>query len=166
MAAGEYKLGKKEYMRQWRAKNKERILEYQREWARNNREKCKNWTDSWAKENPEKIKSYAREWARKHGSKKVPPEKARAYRKAWRDKNRGVTNAFTADRRAKLLQRTPSYADAEAIKFFYECCPRGCHVDHVIPLQGKAISGLHIETNLQWLPASDNLRKNNSWTGY
>lgn len=69
--------------------------------------------------------------------------------------------AHNAKRHADKLKRTPAWADLDAISFFYECRPKGCHVDHVVPLRGKTISGLHIETNLQWLPARQNLRKSN-----
>lgn len=83
----------------------------------------------------------------------------------WKSENVGKVNADTAARRAAKLQRTPSWADKEAIKFFYECVPAGCEVDHAIPLQGKNISGLHIETNLQWMPALVNSSKGNSFDG-
>jgi hypothetical protein len=38
------------------------------------------------------------------------------------------------------------------------------HVDHVVPLAGKNISGLHVHTNLEIVPAAQNLRKGNRWS--
>lgn len=76
----------------------------------------------------------------------------------------GITQANRqANYRAAKLKRTPAWADLDKIKEFYDNCPRGYHVDHIVPLQGEHISGLHIETNLQYLPAIDNIKKGNKF---
>jgi len=82
----------------------------------------------------------------------------------WRDNNRGLVNSYDAKRRSAKLQRTPAWADLEAIKKIYAECPEGMHVDHIVPLQGELVSGLHVENNLQYLTPSENASKNNSFT--
>lgn len=56
----------------------------------------------------------------------------------------------------------PSWVDKEAIHNFYKECPVGFHVDHIIPIKGKTVSGLHVLENLQYLPAGANIQKKNS----
>lgn len=66
-------------------------------------------------------------------------------------------------RRAKKLNATPDWVDKEKLKIIYKECPVGYHVDHIIPLQGQLVSGLHIPENLQYLPASENIVKSNKF---
>lgn len=64
-------------------------------------------------------------------------------------------------RKAHVKRATPIWADKKALREFYRACPTGYHVDHIIPLRGKHISGLHTIGNLQYLPAKENLTKHN-----
>lgn len=67
----------------------------------------------------------------------------------------------SAKRRAQKLNATPSWANLNQIKQIYLQCPKGYQVDHIIPLQGELVSGLHVESNLQYLKPEDNLSKGN-----
>lgn len=69
--------------------------------------------------------------------------------------------AKDAKRRASKLNATPKWSQDYDIKEFYKNRPDGYHVDHIIPLQSDIVCGLHIINNLQYLPASENLKKGN-----
>jgi hypothetical protein len=90
-------------------------------------------------------------------------EKVNKYTSNWRKTNPGKANSYTQERRARKLQRTPSWSETADIREYYSDCPGGYHVDHVIPLAGKTVCGLHVLANLQYLTALDNLRKSNKF---
>ena len=69
----------------------------------------------------------------------------------------------TNKRRAGKALRTPKWANSDKILDIYMNRPDGYHVDHIIPLFGKYVSGLHVETNLQYLTATDNFKKSNKF---
>lgn len=60
-----------------------------------------------------------------------------------------------------IYQRTPDWSDLNAISKFYSNCPEGYEVDHIVPLRGKLVSGLHVVNNLQYLPILENRSKGN-----
>lgn len=95
--------------------------------------------------------------------KRRNPEIAKASWLTWSRKNLGKNRARVSRRRAALLQRMPAWADLKAIRQFYTACPKGMTVDHIIPLNGKEVSGLHVVENLQYLTPSDNSSKKNHY---
>lgn len=87
---------------------------------------------------------------------------------AAKERRAGLVRHHAAKRRAARLRRTPPWADQKAIRAIYERARRLTvesgvehHVDHIIPLQGERVSGLHVENNLQVLTGSENSRKRN-----
>lgn len=70
--------------------------------------------------------------------------------------------------RAALLQAMPPWVDREAIRQIFklaklESDKRGetLHVDHIVPLQGESVCGLHVPWNLQILTGFENRSKRN-----
>jgi hypothetical protein len=63
--------------------------------------------------------------------------------------------------RAALDNRTPKGVNLDEIAYIYENCPEGYEVDHIIPLKGKNVSGLHVPSNLQYLTIEENRKKSN-----
>lgn len=64
-------------------------------------------------------------------------------------------------RQLRHTAQTPKWADLEAITEFYRNRPKGYHVDHIYPLNGQYVCGLHVLENLQYLTAEENLKKSN-----
>jgi hypothetical protein len=99
------------------------------------------------------------------------PEKAKARSSAWKKDNPGRTVAQTTKRKSYVKLRTPRWLtdiDHERIQNEYrlsailkQLTGQEWHVDHVIPLVGKNVSGLHVPGNLQVMLGKDNLSKAN-----
>jgi hypothetical protein len=91
-----------------------------------------------------------------------------------RQKNRlDACAAYEAKRRAEKLQRTPKWLTAHDVKVidgFYSISAmltrenkEPWHVDHIVPLRGKLVSGLHVPSNLQVMRGVENVGKNNRY---
>jgi len=104
-----------------------------------------------------------REWNRLYyaENREKELERSKLYQSKQPKGYRGSRAAESALANARRKNRAVAWADQDAIKFFYECCPEGYQVDHIIPLNGNRVSGLHVEENLQWLPTKVNQAKGN-----
>lgn len=91
--------------------------------------------------------------------------------RVWREKNRHVVRQLSAERKRHIRVATPPWADRAAIRAVYAEAERLTvetgiqhHVDHVIPLRGKLVCGLHVHNNIRPLPSTDNIRKKNKFS--
>lgn len=73
-------------------------------------------------------------------------------------------NNYRAVRDLEYLLRRPDWADVDKLKQIAKECPEGYHVDHIIPLKGKLVSGLDTPANLQYLSGTENMSKGNKFT--
>lgn len=152
---------KKESMRRWYLANKEKQLAKRKLYYEANKDRQKKTSKDWRISNKEKQVTYQYKWKEKNKDK--VNEYAKIQCRAWYQKNKKKKLAAVTKRKADKLKRTPKWADLKAICEFYKNCPSGYHVDHLIPLKGKTVSGLHVLENLQYLSASENLKKSNKF---
>lgn len=132
--------------------NKEKILKIMKKKYPDKKEKLMLYDKKYRQENVLKIKKY---------------------RKEYKKQNSARYNFINNKRRAKKLKATPNWlsnVDIKNIENMYIKAKQlekedGIlrHVDHIIPLQGKGVCGLHVPWNLQILTAKQNLVKNNRY---
>ncbi len=138
-------------------------------WAKNNSKRSKEIIDLWNQNNREKEAQRAQKW------RKDNPDTYKKSIRTWRNKNAVAYRAYmakaTADRNAAEKRRTPQWLNKEQdwlIQQAYELAQLrtkmfnfSWHVDHVVPLRGKDVSGLHVPWNLQVIAAAENTKKGN-----
>ena len=115
--------------------------------------------------NPEKAREIAKAYRMRN------PEKEKARYTKYNKDNPEVRAHHASMRRASELQATPAWLTEEhkegiksmfvLAKKFEKLCNTSYHVDHIVPLAGKDVCGLHVPWNLQLLPASVNMSKGN-----
>lgn len=124
-------------------------LEHNRAWFAKNKDRHGELTRSWYERNKEQHLQNSKEWYEVNKHRKLET---------------------TTAREKRCILATPTWADRELIKELYLLAQKLTEqtgipheVDHVIPLQGKNVSGLHVETNLQVITAEENRRKSNKF---
>ena len=173
-----YRKRTREYLREWRAKNPEKQAAICKTYDEKNRDKRSAYAKQYRKDNPEKVKALLQSWV------KANPEKMKGYMqkasKAWHERNPEYLKehykankeryvAARARRRAAQESATPTWLtaiDKAMIQEMYDVSEARYiqtgikhHVDHIVPINGKGVAGMHVPWNLQVITAHENLSK-------
>jgi hypothetical protein len=152
--------------KRWRQRNPDKLAAKSRRWYAANPEKHRKIVAAWCMANVEKMRVH------RQGYYIANREKIRAAIKTWNDENRinlrPARAKAQAAKRSLRLHATPAWADEFIIGEAYhlaqlrqQICGGVWHVDHVVPLQGRTVCGLHVENNLRVIPGVENMRKGN-----
>lgn len=114
-------------------------------------------------------KEVYKKWVEKNRAK--VNEQQRKWRQANKEKHRPYQSAYNAIR-WKRTSIPLAKLHLEQIVKIYEKRDQKIkqtgtdhHVDHIIPIKGKNICGLHVPWNMQILPAKENRQKSNKFDG-
>ena len=138
-------------------------------------QRFKDWLSAMT---PERRQEYARkviqrvaEWRKQNGRRfaaENSTDAARVRKAKWKKQHTHLVAKDTQNRNAKKLQATPDWANEFFISEAYHIAKVRTrhfgfkwHVDHIVPLRSKAVCGLHVESNLQVIPAVENMKKGN-----
>jgi hypothetical protein len=153
-----HKEEEKETRRKWYLEHREEEIAQSVKWAKEHPKENVLHVVKWAKENPEKRKKIVNRWAKNNR------QKCRDSGKRYRTNNPGKVRLRNLRSKTNRNLRIPNFGQ-ETILEFYNNCPVGMVVDHILPLCGRKISGLHVIWNLQYLTSVENSIKNNKFDG-
>lgn len=155
--------------KQWHAANRDEQLATKKAHYNEHREEAIARQKVYYEANRDAVLAYQEKWRAENQQAKRDyylqnAEKQRAASRQWKADNPDLQRSNEAVRRTRM-RNIPPWADRCATAAVYrearEMRALGvdCEVDHVIPLRGKTVSGLHVHTNLRVLLTEDNRRK-------
>jgi hypothetical protein len=121
----------------------------------------------WRNKNPHKVKEHN---ATQYLKYEIEKHKWKARAQKYLKNNKDKANARTVAYQLAKANRVPLWADKNKIKELYKkavlkSIETGIqwHVDHIVPLRGKLVSGLHVPENLRVIPGIENVKKANRY---
>lgn len=171
------------------SKNRATLCEYSKQWSKANpdkvavslakgRDKRLVSLKAWKAKNPERVKELRRlsqkrcrdsTYARRKRWADNNPERIRQSRKKWKVNNPDQRAADVRSRQLRKENAQPKWLtldERRQMRVFYKEAARLTkekgiphEVDHIVPIRGKHVCGLHVPWNLQVLTSAENRRK-------
>lgn len=149
-------------------KNRAKLREIHKAWANKNKDKMAMYAKRYKDKNREDINEKHRIYTL------VNAEKIKIRMKIFRQNNKAKCAEYVRRRQAAKVNRTPKWLNEDHFWMMQQAYELAAlrtkvfgfswHVDHIIPLRGKTVSGLHVPWNLQVIPGIDNMKKANKHT--
>lgn len=171
--------------REYRQTNGERIADYMRDYYQRNKEaiieKCREYQSQAERKLADKIRQAERykelreEIRKRQNAYNATPEgraKQRERYKRHYERNQDYYTANRAKRRAAELKAMPEWVDSKELLVFFKKARALTRktgvkyaVDHIVPLRGRNVCGLHVPWNLQVITWQENAKKLNHFDG-
>lgn len=174
---------RREYMREWAAKNPEVKKQRAADWYKNNREEIIERVRANYHKDLDKSRQRARDYAEAHKKEasartklwtEQNAERKKASDKRWKENNPAHYHSLKAKYRAARRQACPPWVDEAHMARIHEIYNLRREisertgvvheVDHIVPLQGKTVCGLHVWWNLRVIPREENNRRPRIWS--
>lgn len=159
----------KSYKQQYETKNKEKITAYGLKYRQENKEKLREKF----KQNYSKPEVRERHLARGQWWRESRQDAYKEGQRAWRENNPEKLAHYSAYHRALRKQAIPNWYsefDDFVVKEAYRLSRLRAkftgilwEVDHIIPIAGRTVCGLHVWNNFAVIPASENRSKFNRY---
>jgi hypothetical protein len=157
-----YKIKSRANAKKWRNENPEAAKAIKLRYSKSGRRQQR--ANERYKENPQPLLDNHKRWRQKPEVSQRLREKALE----WKKNNRARATANQIMRQISISLATPTWVNREEFFPYYVEAERlsmstgtKYHVDHIVPLKGKTVCGLHVPWNLQVIPAIENVRKSN-----
>lgn len=134
-----------------------------KEWSQSNADFLANKFKDWRKTNHDRMRENNIAWNAANRNRRSD------LWLMWRLKNPEKAKGYILKRAKRIQQATPKWIKWKALEQIYTDCPKGFHVDHIVPLDGYywlgtikvKVSGLNVPWNLQYLAPNENWQKQN-----